>query len=157
MHPEQAVTLTTDAFPGERFGGRIERIAPVFRVSSRQARVEMRIENPMRRLKPGMFINASVELGRVEGATIVPEQAVTRRGDRTGVFIVDEDGTSAIWKEVKVGIRQDELVQVAGDGLSGRVVTLGQQMISDGARISIASERTLPAGDSSPDNRKRDS
>jgi RND family efflux transporter MFP subunit len=157
MHPEQDVTLTTDAFPGERFGGRIERIAPVFRVSSRQARVEMRIENPMHRLKPGMFINASVELGRVEGATIVPEQAVTRRDNRTGVFIVDEDGTSAIWKEVEVGIRQDEHVQVAGDGLSGRVVTLGQQMISDGARISIAAERASPAGDSSADNRKRDS
>jgi multidrug efflux pump subunit AcrA (membrane-fusion protein) len=117
----------------------------------------MRIENPMHRLKPGMFINAGVELGRVEAATIVPEQAVTLRGDRTGVFLVDKDGTSVVWREVQEGVRQDGRVQVTGEGLSGRVVTLGQQMISDGARISIPAEQTIPAGSPPADSRKSDS
>lgn len=141
MSPGQEVTLATDAFPGELFSGRIERIAPVFRVSSRQARVEMRIENAMHRLKPGMFISASVELGRVTEATIVPEQALTLRNDRSGVFIVAVDGASVIWREVKVGIREDGRVQVEGEELTGRVVTLGQQMVSDGTRISIPAEK----------------
>jgi RND family efflux transporter MFP subunit len=56
----QPVELTTDAYAEERFTGRIDRIAPVFRTSTRQARVEMHIDNPRYRLKPGMFIRAAV-------------------------------------------------------------------------------------------------
>jgi RND family efflux transporter MFP subunit len=141
LKPGQLVSLTTDAYPGEQFAGRIERIAPVFRKSTRQARIEMAIENPQHRLKPGMFIRATVELARVPEATIVPEQALTIRDDRSGVFIVSEDGRSVAWREVKVGIREGDRVQVEGQGLSGRVVTLGQQLVNDGSAITIFDAR----------------
>jgi RND family efflux transporter MFP subunit len=137
LKPGQAVSLATDAYPGEKFTGRIERIAPVFRQSTRQARIEMTIDNPQHRLKPGMFIRATVELDREPDATIVPEQALTVRNDRNGVFLVSEDGRSVIWHEVNVGIRQSGRLQVDGDGLSGRVVVLGQQLVKDGSAITI--------------------
>jgi RND family efflux transporter MFP subunit len=137
LKPGQLVSLKTEAYPDEQFTGRIERIAPVFRKSTRQARIELIIANPQHRLKPGMFIRATVELDRVPEATIVPEQALTVRDDRSGVFIVNEDGRSVVWREVKVGIRQNGRVQVEGDGLSGRVVTLGQQLVKDGSAITI--------------------
>jgi RND family efflux transporter MFP subunit len=137
LKPGQPVSLTTDAYPGEQFAGRIDRIAPVFRKSSRQARIEMTIDNPQHRLKPGMFIRATVVLARMPAATIVPEQALTVRDDRNGVFIVSEDGRSVAWREVKVGIREGDRVQVEGEGLSGRVVTLGQQLVKNGSAITI--------------------
>jgi RND family efflux transporter MFP subunit len=140
LKPGQLVTLITDANPGKQFTGRVDRIAPIFRKSTRQARVEMTIDNPQYQLKPGMFIRATVVLAQVQEATIVPEQALTLRDDRTGVFIVSEDGKSVYWREVKVGIREGERVQVDGDGLSGRVVTLGQQLVNDGSTISIPGE-----------------
>ena len=138
----QAASLTTDAYPGELFQGRIERIAPVFRQTTRQARVELTIQNPRHRLKPGMFIRATVVLDRVAEATIVPQQALTTRNDRTGVFVIDEDSQSVAWREVKVGIREGERVQVQGKGLIGRVVTLGQQLLDDGSRITIPAGQT---------------
>ncbi len=134
----QPVSLTTDAYPGERFSGRIDRIAPVFRTSTRQARVEMTVDNGRRRLKPGMFIRATVEFDRVDGAVIVPESALTLRDGKTGVFVVDGDGRTVRWREVRVGIRDGDRVQVEGDGLEGRVVTLGQQLVADGAPVEIA-------------------
>ena len=137
LKPGQLVALTTDAYPGERNPGRIDRIAPVFRKSTRQARIEMTIDNPQHRLKPGMFIRATVVLAQVPEATIVPDQALTIRDDRNGVFIVSEDGRSVAWHEVKVGIREGNRVQVEGEGLSGRVVTLGQQLVKDGSAITI--------------------
>jgi RND family efflux transporter MFP subunit len=137
--------LTTDAYPGEQFAGRIDRIAPVFRKSTRQARIEMTIDNPRHRLKPGMFISAAVVLARVPEAIIVPEQALTIRDDKSGIFIVSEDGRSVAWREVKVGIREGNRVQVEGEGLSGRVVTLGQQLVSDGAPITIPAEQNQTA------------
>lgn len=136
----QSVVLTTDAYPGENFEGRIERISPVFRQATRQARVEVNIENLRRRLKPGMFIRATVVLDRVEEATIVPEQALTTRGDRTGVFVVNEKNRTVSWRTVKAGIREGGRVQVEGQGLSGRVVTLGQQLVDDGSPITIPAE-----------------
>ena len=133
----QLVSLTTEAYAGERFSGRIERIAPVFRKSTRQARIEMTIDNPRHRLKPGMFIRTTVVLAREPEAVIIPEQAVTIRDDKSGVFIVSEDGRSVAWREVTVGIRAGNRVQVEGAGLSGRVVTLGQQLVKDGSAITI--------------------
>ena len=140
LKPGQLVSLTTDAYPGEQFTGRIDRIAPVFRKSTRQARIEMTIDNPQHRLKPGLFIRATVVLARVPEATIVPEQALTLRDDRSGVFIVSEDGRSVAWREVKVGIREGNRVQVEGEGLSGLVVTLGQQLVTDGTPITVPAE-----------------
>ncbi len=137
LKPGQLISLTTDAYPGEEFPGRIERIAPVFRKSTRQARIEMTIDNSQYRLKPGMFIRATVVLAHVPEATIIPVQALTIRDDRSGVFIVSEDGRSVAWHEVKAGIREGNRVQVEGEGLSGRVVTLGQQLVKNGSAITI--------------------
>jgi RND family efflux transporter MFP subunit len=137
LTPGQLVSLKTDAYPGEQFTGQIERIAPVFRKSTRQARIEMTIDNPQHRLKPGMFIRTTIILTQVSDATIIPEQALTIRDDRSGVFIASEDGQSVVWREVKIGIREGDRVQVEGQGLSGRVVTLGQQLVKDGSAIKI--------------------
>jgi RND family efflux transporter MFP subunit len=148
LQPAQPVTLTTDAYPGESFTGHIERIAPVFRESTRQARVEVTASNPGHRLKPGMFVRATVELDRATDALIVPEQALTKRDDRNGVFVVNTDGTSVSWQEVTPGIRANGRVQLLGQEgteLSGRVVTLGQQLVSDGSPIIIPAARTEQA------------
>ncbi len=80
-------------------------------------------------------------LARVPEATIVPEQALTVRDDKSGVFIVSEDGRSVAWREVKVGIREGGRVQVEGEGLSGQVLTLGQQLVNDGSPITIPAEQ----------------
>ena len=145
LKPGQLVSLTTDAYPSEQFAGRIDRIAPVFRKSTRQARIEMLIDNHQYQLKPGMFIRASVVLARVAEATIIPEQALTIRNDQSGVFIVSVDGKTVAWREVKVGIREGDRVQVEGAGLSGRVVTLGQQLVNDGSRVIIAAGQNQTA------------
>jgi RND family efflux transporter MFP subunit len=145
LKPGQLVSLTTDAYPGERFTGRIDRIAPVFRKSTRQARIEMIIDNAQHRLKPGMFIRATVALDQVPDAAIVPQQALTIREDRSGVFIVAEDGRSVAWREVKVGIREGDRVQIKGEKLSGRVVILGQQLVNDGSAITIPDVQRIPA------------
>jgi len=137
LQPGQDAALSTDAYPGELFHGRIERISPVFRQATRQARVELTIDNPGLRLKPGMFVRATVVLERVEQATIVPEQALTLRGKQTGVFVVNEQEMTVAWRPVQVGIGEGDLVQVTGEGLEGRVVILGQQLVDNGSPIII--------------------
>jgi RND family efflux transporter MFP subunit len=129
--------FTTDAFPGEVFRGRIVRIAPVFRETSRQARVELTLANPEGRLKPGMFIRATITLDHVDEAVAVPEAALTKRGDIEGVFLIDESGERVRWVPVETGIRSRGWVELRTPSLSGRVVTLGQYLIDDGSAVRI--------------------
>lgn len=137
----QQATLGTDAYPGVAFTGSVQRISPVFSETTRQARVELRVENPDQRLKPGMFIRATVMLQRFEDAVIVPELALTQRDDRQGVFMVDDDGKTARWRVIEPGIRQGGRVQVTGGELSGLVVVLGQQLLDDGSVLRIVEVR----------------
>jgi RND family efflux transporter MFP subunit len=133
----QPVALTTDAFPGETFEGSVTRIAPVFRETSRQARVELSVANPEHRLKPGMFVRVVAILDRADDATIVPIESLTRRDGVDVVFVVDADGRHARLRAVEVGIEHGDRVQVTGTGIEGHVVTLGQQMLDDGSPISL--------------------
>ncbi|MGD2119892.1 MAG: efflux RND transporter periplasmic adaptor subunit [Chromatiales bacterium] len=133
----QDVQLGTDAYAGEVFHGRIARIAPVFRQDARQARVEVSIDNPDLHLKPGMYARAAVVLEKIDNATIVPEQALASRDGGKGVFVLSADGKTVNWRPVQVGIQEGDRVQVKGEGLSGRVVTLGQQLLDEGSAILL--------------------
>lgn len=138
LKPGLQAHFQTDAFPSETFIGRIEKIAPVFRESSRQARIELSLANPEGRLKPGMFIRATITLEHVDEAVAVPEAALTRRGDVDGVFHVNEAGTGVTWLPVETGIRASGWVQILDETVSGRVVTLGQHLIDESSTIRIA-------------------
>ncbi|QDU68159.1 efflux RND transporter periplasmic adaptor subunit [Engelhardtia mirabilis] len=134
---DQRAVLSTDAYPGRSFEGRVVRIAPVFRSATRQARVEIELPNPDSALKPGMFVRATLELSHVDEALSVPADAVTEREGKTGVLLVDADGAHVHWRPVELGIREGDRVEVLGADLSGAVVTLGQELCDDGARVVV--------------------
>lgn len=129
------VSLSTDAFPGRWFSGHIARIAPVFKETTRQARVEVIVDNPDNLLKPGMFVRVRVVLEQVHDAVIVPVSAITLRNDQTGVFVIQEPENTVSWQAVTNGIVEDGRIQVSGLDPAGRVVTLGQQMLDTGSRV----------------------
>lgn len=142
LKPGQSAFLITDAHPDEIFRGVISRISPVFRQATRQARIEITIANHEFRLKPGMFIRATIVFREVENALIVPEQALTKRDNNDGIFIINDDHKTVRWCPVKVGISEDERVQIECEGLNkGLVVTLGQQLLDNGSSILIAEKK----------------
>ncbi|MEQ9504087.1 MAG: efflux RND transporter periplasmic adaptor subunit [Deltaproteobacteria bacterium] len=128
--------LAVDAFPQEKFAARVARIAPVFSESSRQARVELSVRNADGRLKPGMFVRATIQLAEVADTILVPVEAITTRDTMTGVFLLNEDDTVA-WRPVKTGIGDGRNVQLLDGPDRGRVVTLGHQLLDDGSKVTI--------------------
>lgn len=156
LSPGQVVTLTTDAFAGRRWRGEVARISPVFREGTRQARVEVRVPNANGDLKPGMFARVEAILAQEDDATIVPIEALAERNGRTVVFVVNADDSSVRMAPVEVGIQDGNRVQVMGDNIAGRVVTLGQQLIEDNAEVTIPADARIAdspaaAGPQGPD------
>ncbi len=140
IQPGQQVDLFTDAFPGESFSGQVSRVSPVFREDSRQARVEIVSENADERLKPGMFVRARAVLQTIEDAISVPYAALSSRSGDSGVFLLDETAGTVDWVPVQTGIESDGRVQIVSPPITGRVVTLGHQLLADGVRVQVITE-----------------
>ncbi|MBN1807854.1 MAG: efflux RND transporter periplasmic adaptor subunit [Planctomycetes bacterium] len=133
----QKAAVTTDGYPGQEFNGGIARIAPLLKEASRQARVEIEIPNSDGLLKPGMFVRVRIEFDRHEDAVAVPMAALARRDGRQGVFLVDADEMKANFVPVMLGITDGDAAEVLDPPISGRVVTLGQHLLEDGAAVRI--------------------
>jgi RND family efflux transporter MFP subunit len=136
----QEAIITTDAFSGKTFTGRIARIAPMLKEQSRQARVEIEIPNSDELLKPGMFVRVEIQFDNIENATVVPMAALTTRNEQKGVFVADVQNLTAQFVPVTVGVTNNDLVQIVEPSISGSVVTLGQHLLEDGASIVLPEE-----------------
>lgn len=143
LAPEQAVQLTTDAYPGRVFDGAVARIAPVFDTASRQARVEIRVDNVDHTLRPGMFVRAAAIVGEVENAAFVPQPAIVSRSGQDTVFVACDDNQRACARPVVVGVRDGDNVEVRGRDVTGQVIVVGQHQLEDGAEIRVT---TPPVG-----------
>ena len=144
----QTAELTTDAAPGRSFEARIERIAPVFSETSRQARIELTVPNADGLLRPGMFTRVRIVRATAQAAGIVPLDALARRDGRDVVFVLDDTGETVRMIEVTRGITEEGRVEIAAPTITGRVVTMGQQLLQDGTRVRVvgqSSDQPSPA------------
>lgn len=137
LQPGQQAVITTDALPGKSFEGEVLRIAPLLKEKSREARVEVAIDNPGMTLKPGMFIRLRILYAVHANATVVPVAALVKRNEAQGVFQVDGTSGKAGFVPVTVGIVEGARVEILEPSLSGQVVTLGNHLLEDGTAVLI--------------------
>lgn len=134
----QKVVVSTDAYPGKVFTGTVERLAPVVKETSREARVEVEVPNDGNLLKPGMYIRTRIELARHDRATLASQEALVERGNQRGVFQVDLQARMARFVPVTVGIIEGDQAEILSPDLSGAtVVTLGHHLLEDGSGVNI--------------------
>jgi RND family efflux transporter MFP subunit len=137
IRPGLDATLTTDAFAHRQFAGRVSRVAPLLKETSRQARVEIEVPNGDGLLKPGMFVRAAITLARRDNATVVPLEALVERTGQSGVFVADLAARIARFVPVTVGIVDDRRAEILQPAIAGHVVTLGHHLLDDGAAIRL--------------------
>ncbi len=81
-----------DAFEGEKFVGRVTRIAPVFDPQTRTAEMEIEVPNASYRLKPGMYARVDLTVAQRPDALTVPRNAIVDVDGKTGVFVAGSGG-----------------------------------------------------------------
>ncbi len=125
-----------NAYPGERFPGKVFFVSPAFDPASRRLLAKAWIPNDDHRLKPGMFANVDVLVAVRDGALLVPEAGVVY--DRVGTYVwrVDAEGI-ARKVPVEIGYRVDGRVVIDG-GLSpgDRVVATGVNKLRAGSPVN---------------------
>ena len=150
LKTEQPVVITSSAFPGREFQGRVSRVAPLLKETSREARVEIGVDNADGTLKPGMFVNARIEFANKTGATIVPTSALVNRGALQGLFLADLEAKKAVFQPATVGIVEGDRAEIIEPAqLAGYVVTLGHHLLENGTAL-ILPESAPGAGGPAP-------
>ncbi len=142
IQPGMEAVITTDAFPGSTFTGKVIRIAPILKEKSREARVEVEIPNSQKLLKPGMFVRVRIQFEEHENATVVPAIALVKRNNIQGVFLADLKEQKARFVPVTTGIADGVQVEVLNPSITGAVVTLGHHLLEDGASIILPNKKS---------------
>lgn len=102
---------------GDRWPARVTRVVPVIELASRRFRVEAEFDEAVEAPPAGTF--ARLELQSVGAASPwIPADAVVRRGQLTGVFVVVDDALRLRW--VRTGRRTTDAVEILA-GLPGVV------------------------------------
>lgn len=129
----QEAELLTEAWPGEVFTGRVVRVAPILSASTRQARVELEVENKDLRLKPGMFAEVIFIFQEFKNVWSVPQDLPFRRQEGFVIFVADEANSTVKMQPVTLGLVEDGWVELVGSPpLAAPVVFLGQHLLDDG-------------------------
>jgi len=158
LKPEQPVLVTSGAFAGREFQGRVVRVAPLLKETSREARVEIDVENADGALKPGMFVNARIEFATQADATIVPTSAIVNRGALQGLFMADLEAKKAVFQSATVGIVEGDRAEIVEPAqLTGHVVTLGHHLLENGTALILpanAPGAAAPAAKKAPGDKR---
>jgi RND family efflux transporter MFP subunit len=144
-------SVEVDAFPGEKFQGRVSRVAPIFDPATRTAEIEIEIPNTGFRLKPGMYSRVNLTIDTRKDAITIPRNALVDLQGKNGVFVTESaqtpEGTRgggqppalvAKFVPVQVGIRDGEQIEVTGVNDGTRVITTGASALKDGDRVVAA-------------------
>ncbi len=114
----QVVNVTSDGFAGVSFPGKITAISPKVDTTTRNVVVEATFANPKRQLLPGMFANASVEVGDKKHYLTLPQTAITYNPYGSTVFVVmTADEAAAAARAAASGAASAPAPAASGSGL----------------------------------------
>jgi RND family efflux transporter MFP subunit len=136
--------VEVDAYPGEKFRGRIGRVAPVLDPATRTAAIEIEIPNGDMRLKPGMYARIVLDVEERTNATLVPKVAVVDYEGQRGVFMANAE-KKAEFRPVSIGIEDPERAEIV-DGLKP-----GDRIVVNGAAALRVGDTLVVAGEASAD------
>ena len=150
----QEFSITTKPYPNDKFGGTMSVINPFFDETKRTVKVRIDIPNPDFKLRPGMYVNAELEMNMGEALT-VPVSAVMPTGTRDLVF-VDKGAGKIEPRVVQLGYKYGDIYEVqSGLENNERVIVSANFLISAESKVQGAlkefeegqkSQETVPEG-----------
>jgi membrane fusion protein (multidrug efflux system) len=147
----QALNVSSDAYTGVNFAGKITALNPKIDAATRNVQVEATLANPKHQLLPGMFANVKVDMGEKKAYLTLPQTAITYNPYGSTVFIVKSDDKNDAKKDEKGNTqlvaqqafvttgatRGDQVAVLTGLQAGQMVVTSGQIKLKNGTAVVI--------------------
>jgi len=144
-----SVDFMVEPYPKEMFHGKIAFISPAVDQSTRTFAVEILVDNPAHKLKPGLFAKGSVLLGRDSNVLAVSEDTISNLAGVASVFVVQ----NGVIKQttVETGEHDGKLIEVVS-GLKGDEVlaTSNLNELVTGTRVVTADDEGDPPAADAP-------
>ena len=118
--------------------GKISLISPVLNQASRSAKVEIVIDNPDLRLKPGMFAKVKIPVEIRTDAILLPRSAIIEDSiQKTQTVFVVLAGRSNR-RQIEMGLTEGSHVEITSGLSEGeQVVVAGQHTLKDGEEVTV--------------------
>ncbi|MEQ8424946.1 MAG: efflux RND transporter periplasmic adaptor subunit, partial [Cyclobacteriaceae bacterium] len=134
------IEFTVQSLPGEKFKNKISFIDPVLNPATRVATARVEMTNPGMRLKPEMFVSATIKSDFKGGMDIsVPKSAVMWTGERSIVYLkkTTDAGVAFQMREVTLGASLgDSYIIKEGLENGDEIVTHGTFTIDAAAQLA---------------------
>jgi Cu(I)/Ag(I) efflux system membrane fusion protein/cobalt-zinc-cadmium efflux system membrane fusion protein len=143
LKPGNSAIVTVDAYPGRKFAGRIDQILPQVDPMTRTVRVRLVFGNPGIVLKPGMYVNVTIDvpLGK---QLVIPSSGVLQAGTRQIAFVDHGQGYLEP-REVEIGPRVDDhSVVLKGLKNGERIVSSANFLVDSEAQLQAAMGSFVP-------------
>lgn len=147
----QSARVMLDAYPGQRFAGRIRRIFPSADPATRLLPVEVALTGEAATAaRPGFLARVAFALGAREGVLLVPASAVVGQAGAQQVFVV-QNGKAAR-RPVETGLSSEGRVEIVSGLREGEaVVVTGSNNVRNNADVRVvAGPGGAPAGAGAP-------
>ena len=133
----QKLTVTAKSYPGQNFDGTLSLIDPFLDATKRTAKVRIDIPNPDFKLRPGMYVNAELEMD-MGAALTIPVSAVMPTGTRSVVFVDKGEGKLEP-RIVQLGTKYGDIYEVkSGLQENERVVASANFLIDAESKVQGA-------------------
>lgn len=144
----QGLDVTTPSYPGKTFRGRISFVYPFLNPESRTVKVRATIPNAGMKLKPDMFVTASLVSGG-HPQLAIPASAVLDTGKRKIVYVQAAPGVFRP-REVSLGNKADAYYPVVSGLRAGETVaTSGGFLLDAASQIQSGGMDAMPGMDHS--------
>lgn len=128
-------TATFESLPGVEVAGTVSALIPRADPQARTFPVKVRIPNREGRIGVGMLAQISFAGGDAYRATLIPKDAVIRRGAQQFVYLLNGDNTVSM-VNIETGAGAGAWVAVEGGIRPGqKVVTRGNERLQPGQRV----------------------
>jgi len=136
LKPGMQTEVTTEIMEGTIFEGSIKLINPRIDVQSGTVKVTVEVFDETQMLKPGMFVEAKIVIGKKEDVLVIPRKSILYKQNKTYVFVSDRNQVSQ--REIELGLTEEDHVEVLRGLEQGEViVTVGVEGLEDGERIEV--------------------
>jgi RND family efflux transporter MFP subunit len=136
LKPGMLAEVTTEILEGAVFEGDVKLINPRIDVQTGTVKVTVEVNDETMRLKPGMFVETRIVIGKKDNVLVIPRRALLYKQNQIFVFVTEQNMVSQ--RAVTLGLTEEDHVEVLSGLSEGEViVTVGVESLKDGQRIEV--------------------